>query len=774
MKQIEILAPAGSKQSLIGAINAKANAIYLAGKRFGARAFADNFADFEFKDIIDYAHLRGVLVYVTVNTLIFDEEVSELLTYTDQLVEFGVDALIVQDLGLIELLSKRYPNTDIHVSTQANVHNSYQAEFYKNLGAKRIVLARETPIEIIKQIKHNVDIEVEVFVHGALCVSYSGNCLMSSMLGGRSGNRGECAQPCRLPYTLLKDGTVVSDETYLLSTKDLMTLPYLNQLIEAGVDSIKIEGRMRKPEYVVQSVLSYHKAVQAFYLNNKVSFEEDEIKLRKLFNRGFTKGYLFNENHNEIIHDFRPNHMGVEIGKVIDCANNKVSIRLIDSLEVNDGYRIIGSTKDYGNKVSRIIKDDITVRKAFSGEVIKLDVTESIDIGSTVLKTTDNILETELSKFFNEDFKTIPLSGWVSAYENQYLTLKISDGKHSVAVASSDSLAKAKTKPVVDSQILSQITKLGNTPFYFEKLDVKTTNDLFIPLKELNELRREAIKLLVNLRTFISLKQIIEESKSISHNITHKTCLNVRVTNLEQMMGALETNVETIFCDEIITNVPDDKRLITSKKRVQFDPDRKSSSQLISEVGSIINHDPDFQLYTDEYMNVTNVLSVNTLVKNHVSRVTLSLELSKERIFNLFDNYQRKYNTIPNLEIVAYGRVDLMISKCCPIAKTFKVDKNCNLCQINQYYLKHSNGLEFPLLNDGDCNVRILNEKPLNLIEYAKELFDYGISLRLNFTTESKQEVKEVINAFSEAIKGKVTKPKMDKYTYGRFISGRK
>ena len=233
MKDVELLAPVGNKEALIGAINAGANAVYLAGKKFGARAFSNNFEEENLIDAIRYAHLRGVFVYVTVNTLIFDDEIEDLLKFTDVLVENHVDALIVQDLGMIDLMIRRYPMTDIHASTQMNIHNIKQVKFLKKLGVKRIVMARETPLSIIKQIKKNIDIELEVFVHGALCVSYSGNCLMSSMLGGRSGNRGECAQPCRLAYRLYKDNQMISNQSYLLSTKDLMTIEYIDQLIEA-------------------------------------------------------------------------------------------------------------------------------------------------------------------------------------------------------------------------------------------------------------------------------------------------------------------------------------------------------------------------------------------------------------------------------------------------------------------------------------------------------------------------------------------------------------
>jgi len=263
MNRIELMAPAGSKEAFLGAINAGADAVYLGGKKFGARAFAANFESEEMPDLVRYAHLRGTSVYVTINTLIFDDEVDELIRYTDELVNADVDALIIQDLGMLDLLHRRYPAMPIHASTQTNAHNPLQVRFLKELGASRVILARETPIETIRAIKKSVDIEIEVFVHGALCVSYSGNCLFSSMVGHRSGNRGECGQPCRLPYTLLRDGEPISDQAYLMSTKDLMTLSRLDELVASGVDALKIEGRMRKPDYVIQTVLSYRQDLDA-------------------------------------------------------------------------------------------------------------------------------------------------------------------------------------------------------------------------------------------------------------------------------------------------------------------------------------------------------------------------------------------------------------------------------------------------------------------------------------------------------------------------------
>ncbi|MFA6649601.1 MAG: peptidase U32 family protein, partial [Candidatus Izemoplasmatales bacterium] len=391
MKKIELLAPVGSKEALIGAINAKADAIYLGGKRFSARAYATNFEDEEIEEIIKYAHLRSVLVYIAVNTLIFDDEIDAFIACVDRYVNQGVDALILQDLGMIKLVHERYPKVIIHASTQINVHHINQVRFLKQLGVTRVIMARETSLETIIAIKKQIDIELEVFVHGALCVSYSGNCLFSSMVGHRSGNRGECGQLCRLPYTLLKDGVPVSEEAYLMSTKDLMTLPGLETLIKAGIDAFKIEGRMRKVDYVVQTVLSYRKAMEDVYKHQITDWEREIDKLKRVFNREYTEGFLLGAKPFTINNSYRPNHMGVEVGKVIAFNHGKVTIRLTRDIAVGDGIRIIG-TKDYGDTISRIIKDGMTVPFGKADEQVIIDSGESIEPGSVVLKTLDHEL----------------------------------------------------------------------------------------------------------------------------------------------------------------------------------------------------------------------------------------------------------------------------------------------------------------------------------------------------------------------------------------------
>ncbi|MBU1093469.1 MAG: DUF3656 domain-containing protein [Firmicutes bacterium] len=771
MKTVELLAPSGNIESLIGAINAGANAVYLAGKRFGARAFSNNFDDQSLIDAIRYAHLRGVFVYVTINTLIFNDEVDELIEFTDMLVENHVDALIVQDLGMIDLLIRRYPTVEIHASTQMNVHNINQVKFLKDLGVKRIVMARETPLSTIRQIKKTIDIEIEVFVHGALCVSYSGNCLMSSMLGGRSGNRGECAQPCRLSYRLFKEDQAITDQSYLLSTKDLMTIEYIDQLIEAGVDSFKIEGRMRKPEYVIQAVMSYRKAIESYDNDLKMKFQFEIDRLKRVFNREYTKGYILNEEPNLINNQFRPNHLGVPIGTVINYQNNKASIQLTDFLEVNDGYRIIGEN-DYGNQVSRILLGNKVIHHADAGDIIQLDVPEKVSKGSLVVKTLDIKLEHDLSIYLNENYKIIELKAQVYAYANQKMIIKLNDGLHFIEVQSKDVLEKADRTVVSDTQIFEQISKLGSTPYYFESLEVHTDQLSFIPLKLINELRREAIADLEASRT-------LREPPIINHQIDFGVSgfkdsefqFIAKVAKEEQLSAAIDQKIKTIYYDDLIQVEPHNElQLIPALKRILLNP--KSLNHpicVVNEIGSLYNN-PN-SVITNDFLNVTNIYTAHLLSKYHAQRVTLSPELSKDRLMMFAHLYEEKFNQAPNLEFIVYGHVDLMISKYCPIEKTYKTRTNCHLCELNQYYLQDRLGLKLPLVNDGNCNIRILNSKALHLIEYIHELKEAKINtLRLDFTIEKYHDVTQLIKAYEHVAKGGKISVNSKAFTTGRYL----
>ncbi|PKL00847.1 MAG: hypothetical protein CVV56_03285 [Tenericutes bacterium HGW-Tenericutes-1] len=777
MIKIELLAPAGNRDAVVGAINAGANAIYMAGKKFGARAYASNFDNDEMIDIINFVHLRGAKVFITINTLVFDDEINELLEYTDFLVSNHVDALIIQDLGVLSLLSNRYPNMELHASTQMNTLNIDQVKVLKSLGVKRVILARETSIEIIKEIKENIDIEIEVFVHGALCVSYSGNCLFSSMIGGRSGNRGECAQPCRLPYELLKDDQLVEDQAYLMSTKDLMTIEHLNQLIEAGVDSLKIEGRMRKAEYVIQTVMSYRKAISHFLTRSMIDFEEEIVKLKKVFNRGYTDGYLFDIKPKTINNPYRPNHMGIEVGEVIGFHNGKVEIELSNIVQVGDGIRFIGK-KDFGLGISRILKNGLTIKRAFASEIIEIDSPEVIEIGSKVLLTMDSNLEDNLSLYLNENYNLIHLVGRIRAMTNEILTVEVSDDNKNLWVVNSDyQIIPANNKPVDENSIREQFSKLGNTPFCWKQLVIETDNKGFIPVKIMNDLRRSIIDKITNTLLYRKPQVIVDTAISEINIVTEPNKkLIAYVRTIEQYEASKSLNIEEIYVDEdLIRRNPtyNFENYYLKKRRIWRNTDNNvdNNNIVVSDIGHFHNSSFFQNIFADEFMNVTNIYSAEILYKLGAKRVTLSPEMTKSKLESFINNFFLKFNSSPNLEKIVYGHEELMISKYCPIAKTFDTNPGCDLCYKNQYYLKDRMGAQYPLVNDGFCNIKVLHSKPLNLIDYVSYLYDLGINtLRMNFTTEDYQTTYNIISNYQKAINKETYYISRDNVTTGRFL----
>ena len=498
MKKPELLAPVGNKESLIAAINAGCDAVYLSGKKYGARAFAYNFSNEDLIWAINSCHLYGVKVYVTVNTIIYEKEVEDFISYIDFLHRNNVDAVIMQDIGMIDLVRKTYPNLEIHVSTQVNVHNIEGVKFFEELGINRVVLGRETPIEEVSNIKSKSNVELEVFVHGALCVSYSGQCLMSALIGGRSGNRGMCAGCCRLPYDLISDGKKINKDKYLLSTKDLMVIENIGDLIDLGVESFKIEGRMKRPEYVYLVVSLYRKAIDSYIENGKVIIsDEDIVNIKKIFNRGFTKGYLFNEKY--IVNQRRPNHMGINIGKVVDYKKGFVYVKLSNSLSVLDGIRIVGEY-DVGLTINKLFKNGKVVEFGNKGDIVSFKC-DYVKKNFDVLKTTDYLQLKEVGNLISEFSKKILISCTVKLNKDKPAYIELSDGINNVSV-NGDNVCKAIKNGITQEQVMKQINRLGNTCYIYNNVDLTLDDDVFIAVSSLNDLRRKAISLLDEKRLY--------------------------------------------------------------------------------------------------------------------------------------------------------------------------------------------------------------------------------------------------------------------------------
>lgn len=651
-KKIELLAPAGNMECLKAAIHAGCDAVYLGGSSFGARAFSKNFSNEEIIDAINYAHLYGVKVYVTMNTIIYEDETSSFLNYVEFLHKNNVDAIILQDFGMFDLVRKTFPNLELHASTQMHIHNLDGTKLMEKLGMKRVVLARETSIDEIRHIKNNSNIDLEIFIHGALCISYSGQCLMSSLIGGRSGNRGTCAGSCRLKYDIVtQQGKKLNNNSYPLSTKDLNGLEHLQDLIEAGVTSLKIEGRMKSKEYVYMVTTIYRQAIDNYYAHGKVSFsEENLLKLKKIFNRKYTKGFLNNAKNHEIINDYRPNHQGVEIGKVIKYQKGIATIKLTDTLTIGSGLRVLDKKEDIGINVNDFYINNKLVKVANNGDIITIKVNSPVTINSPVLITTDSSISNEINNKLLNNPKKIPIDITLTATNNNPLTLTITDYTNTITLT--DIIPEqAKNNPTTKEIIENKLSKLGDTIYTAKNINIILDDNLFIPLKNLNNLRQQAIELL-NQKRLYQIPYIKKEYTIDIPNFKHEKLLTCLLEN-ESDIKKLTRNYDQIFSEENIPNtIPKLPRVIKEYP--------KEFHGMIGEIGAFntLNN-----VYTDFSLNVTNSYTVAFLHSLGATRITLSYELSDKQITDIITNYHNRYHAHPNLELIVSGHEEIMISK---------------------------------------------------------------------------------------------------------------
>ena len=553
---IELLAPAGSREALVAAVESGADAVYLAGNMFGARAYADNFDEEGMREAIRFAHLRGVHVHVTVNTIMDSRELPELKKYLRFLYEAGADAVLVQDLGAARIVRETVPELPMHASTQMTVHNLDGIRALEALGFSRVVLSREVTLEAVRHICAHAKAEIEVFVHGALCVCYSGQCLMSSMIGGRSGNRGRCAQPCRLPYTLVdeKDHDLLGDSAgkYLLSPRDMNTINLLPELLAAGVTSLKIEGRMKRPEYVAVAVGCYRRAVDSFLSGDFAVPEEDSRALAQIFNRDFTTAYLEKKQGRNMMSDKRPNNRGLMLGRVQEYHpltedSGLAVLRLSDGISAGDqvdfwvkvGGRVTATVQDMQlvtgirgksrlkNAKKNISKDDrkkqdrnqaknlaknasslnmqnlLPVEKAAAGDMVALTVKGRVFPGDRVFKVYDGKLMESAKAMYSTGapVRRFGVRAVVRAAVGQPLYLSFTDEYGNVAEAETEFMGQeAMKRPLTKETLMKQIGRLGTSIFTLTELKAEISGHVMVPVSELNEVRRKCVEQLEKMR----------------------------------------------------------------------------------------------------------------------------------------------------------------------------------------------------------------------------------------------------------------------------------
>ncbi len=731
IKQVELLAPAGSMEALKAAIINGCDAVYLGGNQFGARAYANNFTNGEIIEAVKLAHLYNVKVYITVNTLIYDDEFTKVMEYIDFLYHNDVDAVIVQDIGLMGVIRNNYPDFDIHASTQMTIHNTLGAGLLKDIGVKRIVLARENTLAEIKKI-NELNIDTEVFVHGALCVCYSGQCLMSSLIGGRSGNRGRCAQPCRKLYDLVKNDEVLEKRKYLISPRDLNTINHLDEIIASGVASLKIEGRMKSPEYVGIVVGTYRKVIDNYYKYHKINITDSDMNnLAQIFNRGFTKGFMFMDNGLSFINKDKNNNAGVFCGIVEKVKNRQVTIRNKLPLNLQDG--IYFNDANVGLTITRIYD------KSESG-LITIDVNEKIKVGDKVYKTRDYALEKSVNL---SDYPKIPLHAEVYLHIGSEAKIKLADDLGNYVETKTDYIVQKGLKTYLSKEkITEQISKLGNTPFYLASIKVDMDEEIFIVLSALNDLRRNAVNSLKAIREKHHLRHQSKTYQYLDDSIPKikETELIVFCRTIAQVEAAVMNNVHKVYVnDEIYNQVKDTyENIYCVTKRINHQS-RKSLTDkvVISDLGllSLIKNE---QATTNVNLNVTNSESIKFLKKFSLNNVTLSPEMNDKTYKNLL------YKDKSILEIIIYGYLEVMETKYCLFYD------NCQKqCQKGDYWLVDEKKEKFMVNMDNTCHMHIYNSKKLIFVNEIKKLLDYGYrNFRIQFNNENFNEALSVIKAY--------------------------
>lgn len=775
----EILAPAGSMEALRVAVYAGADAVYLGGGRFGARAYADNFTEGALLEAIEYCHIYGVKVYLTVNTLFRDAEIKELYSYLAPLYEAGLDAAIVQDLGVMVYIHEQFPDLPIHASTQMSITTKYPYKLLKKYGVTRIVPARELSMEEIRQLKSGKDVpEVEVFVQGALCYCYSGHCLMSSMLGGRSGNRGRCAQTCRLPYTLCgEDGKSLMGNKgkYLLSTKDLCGLEAVPELIQAGVDSFKIEGRMKKSEYVAACVRSYRRVVDAYAKGNLDNslIEICKNEMAEVFNRGgFTEGYFHQKNGKGMMSIHAPGNEGVCVGVVENVQKSKLEIRL--SMDVAKGDILL--LKGEKEPVTLTCNMD---QKKNSRLTLNAPKIREQNKGKKVFRMRSAMLEEELGKYAVTE-RQLAIKGHVEFLLGEPASLTLSrqcrSQEYEVTVQGSIVEPAAKN-PLTKETVRDKIGKTGNTRYYFETLDIDISENAFYPLKDLKELRRNAIRQFEDAlcrqarreipdkltEKFVAVTQADDAKTNGQYKEkTDLPKLSALVSNEEQFDTLIHNSkILEIYLDlqyfpkeviiELIKNADQTKLLylvMPPVLRVQYLTEiHDILEQTEDSIAGIVvrNMDELAYLYDKGYsgrvitdyslyaMNGFSVEFIRTYFED--ARITLPVELNGKQLMAL--PFLKS-----NCEMIVYGYQQLMVSAQCLQATLGQCSGNNPVFQIRDRYRKNFTVQSVCKY----CYTLYYNGVPTVLFDDIGDGFSQNMTWRLHFTKEEKTEVQKVLD----------------------------
>ncbi len=792
---IKLLSPVGNLECLKAAVQNGADSVYFGANLFSARAFATNFNLDELQSAIQYAKIQGVKTNLTLNTLIKDDEFINAFNLAKKAYEFGIDAIIIQDLGLAKKIIKEIPDLPIHGSTQMTIHNLNGALQLQELGFKRVVLSRELSIDEIEYIRKNTKLEIEVFIHGALCISYSGQCLFSSMLGGRSGNRGKCAQPCRLPYELLENNKKI-DSGHLLSTRDLCGLDYIPSLIKLGINCLKIEGRMKSPEYVATVTKIYRKYIDlALSGKEYIIDEKDKKQLLQVFNRGlFSCGHLNKDANKELVYKEKPNNMGLFLGIVEKYNKNKglITLKLKEEIQNGDTISLQNETGTY--TISELMEDNKNIITTEICQTVTIGrMKGNIKLGDKIYKMTSKSLISEAQESYKNENKKIPLICKVSIKKEQPICITVKSNCNldlyknlNIKCILNYIPLEAKNKPLDKETIIKQISKTSSTPYEFKNIEIDLDDNVFIPkLSILNELRRTAIENVQNYiinnisRTFEAKNNkptkehdILDNMRNFAEeniNNTTKISLLLNLLNLNYDYSKLE-NIDNLyiplkyFLNNKYENI---LKLLTKRfktyiylptiikvnyRNLFYSNIHKSIDKYKIE-GFVISNLGNIQLLTDLFENLNkyfkiianytlNIYNLNTVLELKqlgISKFTVSPELDRNTISNLC-----KYNYIEK-ELIVFGKIPLMHMNYCLLGNTDNCYPECkqNCKTSNTYFLKDRLNMDFRVLPDNIQTVTtIFNSKTTSICPK-----DFSINYaRIDILDETIDEINQIIS----------------------------
>lgn len=758
---MELLSPAGNREALTAAVSCGADAVYLGYTAFGARSYAGNFDAEQLKEAVEYAHERGKKIFTTVNTLVKQCEVDDLCDVLELLCRLGVDAAIVQDLGVVRIARERFPELTLHASTQMTVNNAQGAKLLQTLGLTRVVPARECSLAELKKMA-DTGVEIEAFAHGALCVAVSGQCLFSSMIGGRSGNRGRCAQPCRLPYKL-DDGT----SGYLLSTRDLMLIDKIPQMRDAGVYSFKLEGRMKRPEYVGVITRAYREALDAAEAHVPYRPSEKIIRdLKQVFNRGgFTEGYVMSRSNAALMSWERPNHWGIRVGRIMSQRGPLAKVLLEENLHDGDGLQVRGKEEidlTYsGNNTPR--GTEATVRIA-SGKYKP---------GDPVYRLTDAVQMDEIREIMSKEQVKIPLAAMLTAMPGEPPVLSLSDPDgHTIAVTGDQIVQRAQQRALDHDGAMKQLSKTGGTPYVIENLTMHSEN-AFMTAGMLNGLRRDALETMRAARIQIARKDA--QPKSMSAQMPQQERLLIaRGERLEDMQTLLNCGADVFYwepqlytpkaieaqlekylgvCPVLVLPVVMSSEELADIHAMVCRLSERFGGVVANGIGQLGLKWP-VPVYGGQGLNVMNGECAAFYTALGTKRLAASCELSLKELREL-------QACGGNYEMEVYGRTQLMLLSHCPRrtkAGDDKQDAACNACAMSggcpQIYTDRK-GYRFPckrLKMAHGCVVRLFNSMPTDMAKSGRKLYEAGISLLLGFTDEPLERQKEIVSSYRNVL----------------------